>query len=192
VEISKSLEITNEITCPVIDSASVELALGLAAKRDFEISVLDIPTAFLGCPLQQTLYMRLPDGEWPDPYCGGRPIVKLNQTLYGIKQVNRVYFEEVFNYIVDDLGLQPSVAAPGLFFVGTLGKPNGVLIPIYVDNIMIIGGLKLISSIASRLYDRFNAAGRVPVPDTVQYLGVTVTRNRNKRSIAINQIGYFN
>jgi len=136
--------------------------------------------------------MRLPDGEWPDPYCRARPIVKLNKTLYGIKQANREYIEEVFDFIVDDLGLQASVAAPGLFFGGTLGKPNGVLIPVYVDDIMIIGSLKLISSIASRLYDRFKAAGRVPVPDTFQYLGMTVTRSRSKRSIAIDQIGYIN
>ena len=80
----------NDITSTVIDSASVRLALGLAAKHDLEIAVLDIPTAFLGCPLQETLYMRLPDGEWPDdPYCRARPIVKLNKTLYGIKQRNR-------------------------------------------------------------------------------------------------------
>jgi hypothetical protein len=106
----------NDITSPVIDSASVRLALSLAAKHDLEIAVLDIPTAFLGCPLQDTLYMRLPNGEWPDPYCRARPIVKLNTTLYGIKQANREYFEEVFDFIVNDLGLPASVAAPGLFF----------------------------------------------------------------------------
>jgi len=94
--------------------------------------------------------MRLPDGEWPDdPYCRARPIVKLNKTLYGIKWANRQYFEEVFDFIVNDLGLQGSVAAPGLVFSGTLGKPNGILIPVYVDGIMIIGSLKLIFSIAS-------------------------------------------
>jgi hypothetical protein len=53
----------NDITSPVIDSASIRLALGLAAKHDLEIAVLDIPTAFLGCPLHETLYMRLPEGE---------------------------------------------------------------------------------------------------------------------------------
>jgi hypothetical protein len=30
------------------------------------------------------------------------------------------------------------------------------------------------------------------VPDTFQYLGMTVTRDRSKRSIAIDQIGYNN
>jgi len=165
----------NVITSPVIDSASIRLALGLAAKHDLEIAVLDIPTAFLGCPLHETLYMRLPEGEFPDPYGRARPLVKLNTTLYGIKQANREYYEEVFDFIVDDLNLQGSIAAPGLFFGGNHGKANGVLIPAYVNDIMIVGTSVLVASIASRLYDRSKAAGQVPVPDTFQYLGMMGT-----------------
>jgi hypothetical protein len=41
----------NDITFPVIDSAAIRRALGLAAQHDPEITVLAIPTAFLGCPL---------------------------------------------------------------------------------------------------------------------------------------------
>jgi hypothetical protein len=67
--------------------------------------------------------------------------VKLNKALSGIKQANREYFEEVFDYIVNDLGLQASVAAPGQFFGGTLGKPNGVIIPMSINYITIIGNL---------------------------------------------------
>jgi len=69
--------------------------------------------------------MRLPEGEWPDPYGRTRPLVKLNTTLYGIKQANREYYDAVFDFIVDDLNLQASIAAPGLFFGGNL-ESNGV------------------------------------------------------------------
>jgi len=169
----------NDITSPVIDSASIRLALGLAAKHDFEMAVLDIPTAFLGCPLHETLYMRLPEGEWRDPYGHTRPLVKLKKTWYAIKQANRKYYEEVFDFIVDDLNLHASIAAPGLFFGGNL-EANSVLISVYVNDIMIIGKSVLVASIASPLYDRLKAAGQVPVPDTFQYLGMTVTRDRSK------------
>jgi len=50
--------------------------------------------------------MHLPEDEWPDPYGRTRPLVKLNETLYGMKQANREYYEDVFDFIVDDLGLQ--------------------------------------------------------------------------------------
>jgi len=115
----------NDITSPVIDSALIWLALSHAAKRIVAITVLDIPSAFLGCPLHETLYMRLPEGEWPDPYGRTRPLVKLNNTVYGIKQANREYYEEVFDLIVDNLNLQASIAAPGLFFRGNVGEANG-------------------------------------------------------------------
>ena len=57
---------------------------------------------------------------------------------------------------------------------------------------MIIGTLVLIASIASRLYDSFKTTGQVPVPDTFQYLGMTVTPDHNKQSIGIDHIGYIN
>ena len=44
----------NDITSAVIDSASIRLALGLAAKHDLEISVLDIPM-----PSSAAICMRL-------------------------------------------------------------------------------------------------------------------------------------
>jgi len=132
----------NDITSPVIDSAWIWLALGLAAKHDLEIAVLDILTTFLGCPLHKTLYMRLPEGEWPDPYGHTRHLLKLNKTLYGIKQANREYYEELFDFIVDILNLKASIAAPGLFFSGNL-ESNGVLIPVYINDIMIIGNQHL-------------------------------------------------
>jgi len=46
----------NDITSAVIDSASIRLAVGLAAKHDLDIAVLDILTAFLGCSLDETPY----------------------------------------------------------------------------------------------------------------------------------------
>jgi hypothetical protein len=79
----------DDITSPVINSGLIRLAFGLAANHDLEIAVLDILTAFLGCPLHETPYMRLPEGEWPHPYGHTRHCLKLNKTLYGIKQVNR-------------------------------------------------------------------------------------------------------
>jgi len=141
----------NDITSPVIASASIQLALGLATKHNLEIAVLNIPSAFLGCPLHGTLYMHLPEAKWPDPYGRTTPLIKLNNTLYAIKQANREYYEEVIHFIVDDIGLQASIAARGLFFGGNLGEAKGVSILVNVDDIMIISKSVLVASIASRL-----------------------------------------
>jgi hypothetical protein len=109
--------------------------------------------------------MCLPQGYWPDPYGRGQPLVKFNKTLYGIKQANREYFEEVYDFIVHELRLQPSIAAPGPFFGGRLSETDGVLIPVYVDSIIIISSLQHVTSISNRLYKRFKGDSCVPVPD---------------------------
>jgi hypothetical protein len=119
---------SNVITTPVIDSASIRLTFGHAANHELEITVLDILTAILGGPLDETLYMCLPAGEWPDPEGRARPLVKLNKTLHRIKQANREYYQEVFDFIVDHLKLQDSIAAACLFLGGNLWESNGVLI----------------------------------------------------------------
>jgi len=136
--------------------------------------------------------MRLPDAEWPDPYGRARSLVNLNKTVYGIKQVNREYYEEVIEFRLDDLSLQASIAAPGLVFGGNLGQANCVLIPVHVDNMMIIGTLVVVASIASRLYDRSKAAGHVPVQQTLQNLTMIFTRDHSKRSTAIDHISFIN
>jgi hypothetical protein len=180
-----------DITSEVIDSTLIWLALGLAATHDLDIAVLDIPTAFLGCSLHETLYMRLPEGERPDPYGRARPLGKFNKVVYGIKQSHRAYYEGVFDLTVDYLNLEGSVTASGLFLGGNLRVPNGVLITDYVYDILMVSTSVLVASIASRLYNRFKAAGHVLMPDTFQYLGMMVTRDRSNRSIAIDQIGYI-
>jgi hypothetical protein len=134
--------------------------------------------------------MHLPEGEWPDPYARATTLVKLNMTHYGIKQPNREYYEEVFNFIVDNLNPQTSIAAPAHFFGGN-PEAKGVLIPVYFANISIVGISVLVASSASRLYDPFKAAGHVPEPDRVQYLGMTVTRDRRKKTISIDRIRYI-
>jgi hypothetical protein len=155
------------------------------------VTILNIPAAFLGCPLQEPHYMRLPAGEWLDPHGQACLIVKLNETLYGIKQANREYFEEVFDYIVDELCLKSSISAPGLFFGGKLSNSHGILVLVYIDDIMIISSSARVASISSQLYDRFKARGLVPVSHTFQYLGMMVTQDRQRMSIAIHQIGYM-
>jgi len=116
----------------------------------------------------ETLYIHLPDGEWTDPYGRARPLFKWDKTPYGLKQADREYYEEVFHFVVNDLGLQASIAASGLLLGGNRGEANGILFLVYIDDIMIIATSVIVASIASRLYQQLKAAGHDPVPDTFQ------------------------
>jgi hypothetical protein len=91
-----------DITSPVVDASIIRFALGLAVQRGMHIATLDVPTAFLGSKLDETIYMRLPECDWSDmdPASRSRPLVKLRATLYGLKQAGRYWFEDVYDFVV--------------------------------------------------------------------------------------------
>jgi hypothetical protein len=86
---------SNAISSPVVDASTIRLCLGLAAPYNLQIAILDCPTAFLGSTLHETIYLRLPEGNWQDPWKRERPLVRLRKTLYGLKQSARGWFEDV-------------------------------------------------------------------------------------------------
>jgi hypothetical protein len=161
--------------------------------KDYDILTLDVPTAYLGCPLAEEIYMRHPDGPWTktDPYGHSSPLVQLEKTLYGAHQANREWAKEVFDFAIDDDGLHLTVskASPGLFFYGIHGK-SPIYLLIYVDDLMLIGPMTSISALSHQLAVRFKAAGPPP-SNSFQYLGMTITRDRTERSIHIDQAGYI-
>jgi hypothetical protein len=159
-----------DITSPVIDSTIIRYALGKAVQEGCEIAILDVPTAFLGSRLEETVYMRLPECDWADmdPYKRKRPIVRLLATLYGLKQAGRYWFEDVYDYVVGEEGLKMagSVTAPGYF------KDSHTLaaLLLYVDDMMVIAKTReRLNEITDSLYKRFRATGHV-VGDHFQYL----------------------
>jgi hypothetical protein len=180
----------NAISSPVVDSSTIRLCLGLAAQHNLEIAILDCPTAFLGSTLHETIYLRLPEGNWQDPWNRERPLVRLRKTLYGLKQSARGWFEDVYDFLVEDLGLTASVAAPGLF----LG--DGIIVLVYVDDIMILTStIDKLTSICKDLNRRFRAAPpkgtRIPIGTQFQYVGLDIQLDRYRRTAYINQSGYI-
>jgi hypothetical protein len=130
---------SGNITSPVVDSTSIHLVLGIAAWYNLDIMTLDVLTTLLGCPLEETIHIHLPEGLWGshNPCKWERCIIHLHKTLHGIHQAIWELMEEVFHFTVDPegLGLRASIASPGLFYHDN--KPVYVLI--YIDDLMLIG-----------------------------------------------------
>jgi hypothetical protein len=180
----------NTISSPVVDASTIRLCLGLAAQRNLQIAILDCPTAFLGSTLHETIFLRLPEGNWQDPWKRERPLVRLRKTLYGLKQSARGWFEDVYDFLVDHLALRASVAAPGLF----LG--DGIIVLVYVDDIMILTTtVDKLTSVCNALHHRFRAAppkgASIPISDHFQYVGLDIQLDREHRTAYINQCGYI-
>ena len=66
-------------------SASIKILAAVANEQDLKIFHLGVAQAFVRAKLDAEIYMKLPDG------CGdvSRKIVRLNRSLYGLKQSGR-------------------------------------------------------------------------------------------------------
>ena len=90
---------------------TLRVALSLVAKWDHELAQFDVPTAFLNAPVEEDIYMELPEGfEQPGMVC------KLQKSLYGLKQAPRNWDKLVHGFITGDMGFKATVSDPSLYF----------------------------------------------------------------------------
>ena len=78
-----------ETYSPVVRYPSLRGLLSLAAQHDWEVHHMDVKAAYLNGELQETIYMRQPEGfevqgkeDW---------VCLLEKGLYGLKQAGRVW-----------------------------------------------------------------------------------------------------
>ena len=101
-----------ETYSPVVRTATVRMVLHLAVTEKWDIKQLDVKNAFLHGDLQETVYMRQPQGfvskEHPDYVC------KLNKAIYGLKQSPRAWFDKFSSYLIE-FGFKCCTRDPSLF-----------------------------------------------------------------------------
>jgi transposase InsO family protein len=87
-----------EVFAPTGMFKSMRLNLSLAAKWDHELDQLDIPVAFLNAPIDEKIFMEIPEG-----YSQGKEhlVCVLNQALYGLKQSPRNWYLLIRTFIIE-------------------------------------------------------------------------------------------
>jgi hypothetical protein len=176
----------SEISSPVVDAEVIRLTLAEAARKDLDIAVLDVPTAYLGATLQEEVHIRLPAAVWKDdPWGRKRPLVRLKKSVPGLKQSGKCWFDDISAFIEQELGLKASIAAPGLFH-----GAESALLNLYVDDLMIVAKGEKLRELCDKLKARFDTKGG-PVGDRFMYVGLAITRDRHEKSIHITQQAYI-
>jgi len=105
------------------------------AAKDLKFNHINVKTAFLNPPLQEQIYMQIPDllrDFEPDLKGVKDTYLKLNKSLYGLKQVPREWFYMVKKFF-KSIGLKSVNANPNLF-IG-----NKIYILLFIDNMLITG-----------------------------------------------------
>ena len=121
-----------ETFAPVVRYDSVRVFLALSACLRLTIHQMDVNTAFLNSPIDETVYVRQPpyflDAQHPDY------VWKLKGAMYGLKQAPLLWNQHI-NATLSKLGFRRHEGEYGLYFKKC---PQGlVLVALYVDDLLI-------------------------------------------------------
>jgi hypothetical protein len=172
----------NETYASVVTHDTLRLFMSTAAAMDMDMTQLDVKTAFLYGHIDEEIYIEQPLGF----IIPGREneVCRLNKCIYGLKQASRVWNKH-FSTFLKSQDFSVSKADPCLF-IRRRGDETTILI-IWVDDGIIASNKsecidQFLANTRNTFQIRSNQPGRV--------VGITITRERNKRRIFLSQPDY--
>jgi hypothetical protein len=175
-----------ETFAQVIRYESVRMLLAIAAYEDLEIYQFDVRTAFLHGELKEEIYMHQPEG-FSD---GTNRVCLLKKGLYGLKQAPKAWNDK-FHDFLSSHGLKRSAADYCLYFsliTNDNGKTIPIILGIYVDDGLICcNDIGTMNRMISKMDEKF----AISVGDPDCFVGMQLTRDREKKTISISQSGYI-
>lgn len=210
---------TDTFAC-VVKPMSYKILFSLAAAHNLEIEQMDVKTAFLNSPIHEDVYVEQPHGfevtsikeginvyqqimnathqkaAKQDPHYQEIPtypkskrnnvnlVCKLNKALYGLKQAPRSWYETLWAFM-QKVNFTPLKCDYAVF----VNDNRSIIVAVYVDDILIFGKDKSqIQHLKSQLNHRFQMSDMGPAH---MYLGMQITRDRNSRTILVDQEKYI-
>jgi hypothetical protein len=169
----------------VVKPMAFRALFAIAAYYDLDADQLDVKTAFLYGDIDTLIFVKVPDGydKW-----SGKRVCRLNKALYGLKQSPRLWYEKLSNFLLSKLGLKKTNADHSIFV--TEQGINGPIVSTWVDDINVFGqkGANHVSKVKQELSKAFEM---VDMGEVHYYLGLTIERDRAKRTIKITQQAYI-
>ncbi|GKC87238.1 copia protein [Tanacetum coccineum] len=129
-----------ETYSPVVDATTLRYLISLVIQEGIDMRLMDVVTAYLYGSLDTEIYMKLPEGFKLPETCKissrEKYAIKLNKSLYGLKQSGRMWYNRLSEYLLKE-GYKNDSVCPCIFI-----KRSGseyVIIAVYVDDLNIIG-----------------------------------------------------
>ena len=89
----------------------------MSYQRDWEIEHVDVKSAYLNAPLEETIYMKPPKGVLKPGQEG--KVLRLLKGLYGLKQAGRGWYLEMSRVFMKELGYKHSRIDHSVFYKKT-------------------------------------------------------------------------
>jgi hypothetical protein len=172
-----------ETFAPVVRMASLRVFLALVAAQNLELKHLDVDTAFLNGVLDEEVYMRLPE-HFDEK--GVPVIVRLLKSIYGLKQASRAW-NKAMHAVLIVFGFVQSKADPCIY-VFELGAAF-LAMAVYVDDFFVaFNDEAVFEALKSHLEKHFRIKD---LGDLRWALGIRVTRDRQARTLSLDQEQYL-
>ncbi|CAB1104504.1 unnamed protein product [Ectocarpus sp. CCAP 1310/34] len=171
-----------ETFSPTANAASIRLVVALACKYNLELLHLDIEQAFFQSKLDHEVLMKLPPGC--DSMSG--KIVRLNKSLYGLKQASRTFYKRLVSDLLR-IGFEQSLSDPCVLRF-MMGDEVMGIIAIHVDDILYAGTKRLAEVIVEALGDSLPTKN---LGEVRFFLGCAFSRDREAGTIEISQESYI-
>ena len=155
----------------------------MVAEFNWELDEMDVKTAFLHGDLEETIFMKQPDGfEEGD----SNKVCLLKKSLYGLKQSPRQWYKKFENFM-SKIGFLRSNFDNCVFLSKTEFK-NQIVLLLYVDDILIVGKKRAdIDKLKSDLNSEFDMKD---MGGASKILGIEVIRDRTRGTLFLSQRDY--
>lgn len=164
---------------------SLRVFFSVAARKNLELRQLDVPQAFIQAPLDEVVYMEMPEG-----FAQSGMVCRLKRSLYGLKQSPRNWRILFTTFLIENLGFTSTVSDPNVFTrITRTGEP--MMIFLFVDDLQ--AGFETQdegewSEIHAALKERFNITD---LGETKHMLGMRIVRDRAARTLSLDQELYI-
>ena len=172
-----------ETFSPTAKMSSVRILMQLAAEFNLTVHQMDVKTAFLNAPIDCEIYVRQPEGF---EVKGSEDVLvmKLNKSLYGLKQSGRNWNTLLHKFFVNAHFVQSNLD-PCVYFLRV--DENTIIVLVWVDDILLAASkYGLLLQIKNKLKSTFRMKdlGKMSV-----FLGMRFTQQPNY--IEVDQTEYL-
>ena len=166
---------------------TLRIMMSLAAKLGHDLHQMDVPAAYVKSPLENTVYMEMPEG-----YREGREgeVLLLKKGLYGLHQAGRNWWLMVIKFLTKVLGFNQSVSDPSFFYKRTRSG-NLMTMFLFVDDFQASTAPEDKAEWQEYLQQLKKAFNIKYLGEPSWLLGMKITRDRKRGWIKLDQELYI-
>ena len=124
----------------IMDATTFCYLIYLAVFEGLDMRLMDVVTAYLYGYIDTNVYMKIPEGFKLHEVMNSKPrnmySIKLQQSIYGLKQSNRMWYNRLSQYLLKEGYVNNSIYL--CVFIKKVAT-RFVIIAVYVDDLNLIG-----------------------------------------------------